>query len=69
MNSVTITRFVAKSEIRRWPVLGTLVTRAGTLYIDRGNRRDAARINLNMAKALVGLHRTHILPGSGLPSP
>ena len=52
LNSVTITRFVAKSEIRRWPVLGTLVTRAGTLYIDRGNRRDAARINLNMAKAL-----------------
>lgn len=52
LNSVTLTRFVAKSEIRRWPLIGTLVTRAGTLYIDRGNRRDAARINQHMAKAM-----------------
>ncbi|MFO1233722.1 MAG: lysophospholipid acyltransferase family protein [Rivihabitans pingtungensis] len=52
LNSVTLTRFVAKSEIRRWPLIGTLVTRAGTLYIERGNRRDAARINQHMAKAM-----------------
>lgn len=52
LNSVTLTRFVAKSEIRRWPLIGTLVTRVGTLYIERGSRRDAARINQNMARAM-----------------
>ena len=27
-------RFVSKSELRDWPVLGTMATGAGTLYID-----------------------------------
>lgn len=34
--------FVAKAEVRRWPVIGWLCTRAGTLYIERG-KRSAAR--------------------------
>jgi 1-acyl-sn-glycerol-3-phosphate acyltransferase len=34
--------FVAKSEIRSWPVVGWLCTLVGTLYIERG-RRAAAR--------------------------
>ncbi|MDO4906089.1 MAG: lysophospholipid acyltransferase family protein [Lautropia sp.] len=31
--------FVAKAEIRRWPLVGRLVSQAGTLYIERGKRR------------------------------
>lgn len=38
-------RFVAKSEVRRWPVIGWLSARTGTLFIERGSRRHAARIN------------------------
>lgn len=38
-------RFVAKSEIGRWPLLGALVTRAGTLYIERGRRHAVAGTN------------------------
>jgi 1-acyl-sn-glycerol-3-phosphate acyltransferase len=38
-------RFVAKSEIGRWPLLGALVTLAGTLYIVRGRRHAVAAIN------------------------
>ncbi len=34
--------FIAKSEIRDWPVVGWLCTRVGTLYIERG-KRSAAR--------------------------
>lgn len=30
--------FIAKSEIRSWPVIGTLVSASGTLFIERGNR-------------------------------
>lgn len=45
-------RFVSKDEVRRWFLLGTLATRAGTLYIQRGNRRDTARILQTVAQAL-----------------
>lgn len=38
-------RFVAKAEISRWPLLGTLVTRVGTLYIERGRRHAVAAMN------------------------
>ncbi|WP_081413009.1 lysophospholipid acyltransferase family protein [Chitinilyticum aquatile] len=39
INSSSPCRFVAKSEIRHWPLIGKLVTFAGTLYIERGSRR------------------------------
>ncbi|WP_416246383.1 lysophospholipid acyltransferase family protein [Castellaniella sp.] len=38
LNSVRTTSFVAKSDIRRWPVIGLLVAWAGTLFIDRRHR-------------------------------
>jgi 1-acyl-sn-glycerol-3-phosphate acyltransferase len=45
-------RFVSKSEVRHWPVLGTLATGAGTLYIEREKRRDAMRVVHHMAESL-----------------
>jgi 1-acyl-sn-glycerol-3-phosphate acyltransferase len=44
--------FVAKSEIRDWPVVGDLVRRVGTLFIERGSRRHARRTNERIAAAL-----------------
>lgn len=44
--------FVAKSEIRSWPVLGWLAEKAGTLFIERGRRHDTARINQALSQAL-----------------
>lgn len=35
-------RFLSKSEIARWPVIGYLASRAGTLYIRRGQGARAA---------------------------
>src|SRR5258708_1767590 len=35
--------FVAKSEVRSWPVVGWLCTLVGTLYIERGKRSAAVR--------------------------
>ncbi|WP_081987101.1 lysophospholipid acyltransferase family protein [Methylotenera sp. G11] len=43
INSVIALRFIAKSEIRNWPVFGYLVSRANTLFIDRSRKRDAKR--------------------------
>lgn len=45
-------RFVSKSEVRHWPLIGTLATGAGTLYIERASRRDALRVVHQMAASL-----------------
>jgi 1-acyl-sn-glycerol-3-phosphate acyltransferase len=45
-------RFVSKSNVRHWPVLGMLSTGAGSLYIERERRRDAMRLVHHMAEAL-----------------
>ncbi len=45
-------RFVSKSDIRDWPLVGTLATGAGTLYIERTSRKDALRMVKDMADAL-----------------
>ena len=46
IDAVRPTSFIAKSDIRRWPVIGLLVAWAGTLFIDRRQRhavREAGR--------------------------
>jgi 1-acyl-sn-glycerol-3-phosphate acyltransferase len=45
VSSVRSTRFIAKSEVRDWPVAGWIAERAGTLFVRRARRRDTARIN------------------------
>ncbi len=52
LNAVIPMRFVAKSEVRRWPVIGWLCARAQTLFIERGKARSAARINVQLVKLL-----------------
>lgn len=44
--------FVAKSEIRRWPFVGFLCHRAGTLFIERGRHSSAKRTNGVIAAAI-----------------
>ena len=38
-------RFIAKSEIRDWPIAGWLCDKAGTIFIRRTRRSDTAKIN------------------------
>lgn len=45
VSGVRPTRFIAKSEIRDWPIAGWIAERAGTIFIRRERRRDTARIN------------------------
>lgn len=52
MNAAHPSRFVSKADARHWPVLGALITGAGTLYIERENRRDAMRVVHRMTDAL-----------------
>jgi 1-acyl-sn-glycerol-3-phosphate acyltransferase len=45
-------RFVSKSDVKHWPLIGTLVAGAGTLFIERESKRDALRVVHQMADAL-----------------
>lgn len=52
MHAARHCRFVSKSEVKHWPLIGTLATGAGTLYIERDKRRDALRVVHHMAESL-----------------
>ena len=62
ISSVRSTRFVAKSEIRDWPLAGWVVERAGTLFLRRDRRRDMARINELVHAALAEGDRVGLFP-------
>ncbi len=52
INAAQPARFVAKAEIRNWPIVGWLCERAGTIFIHRTKRSDTARINEEMRAVL-----------------
>ena len=52
MHAARHCRFVSKSDVQGWPLIGTLATAAGTLYIERSSRRDALRMVRAMQEAL-----------------
>ena len=52
IGSVRHTRFIAKSEIRDWPLAGWLAEKSGTIFIRRARRHDTARINALVHDAL-----------------
>jgi 1-acyl-sn-glycerol-3-phosphate acyltransferase len=55
-------RFVAKSEIRGWPVIGWLIARQGTLFVERARRHDTARINGSVHEALAKGYCVAVFP-------
>ena len=56
------TRFVAKAEIRSWPVIGRLSRNVGTLFIERTKRSDTRRINQHISNVLTAGDRVTIFP-------
>ncbi|MEZ6013600.1 MAG: lysophospholipid acyltransferase family protein [Planctomycetota bacterium] len=45
-------RFLAKSEVAGWPVLGFLARTTGTLFVDRSRKRDLTRVNDEVRRVL-----------------
>jgi 1-acyl-sn-glycerol-3-phosphate acyltransferase len=52
LSSLTPALFVAKREVKTWPVFGWLSSCGGTLFIDRERRHDVARLNLEIKQVL-----------------
>ncbi|MFS2215018.1 lysophospholipid acyltransferase family protein [Telluria sp. Tellsp104] len=62
VNALFPSRFVAKSEVRRWPLVGTLCAWAGTIFIARASPRDMRRTMAVMAAALGNGERVVVFP-------
>lgn len=45
LNSCRTTAFVAKKEIKDWPIVGRLVAQAGTIFVDRSSRAAMRGVN------------------------
>jgi 1-acyl-sn-glycerol-3-phosphate acyltransferase len=72
VHTVNAARFVAKSEVGTWPIIGTIAARFGTVFLERGSFRAAARTVGTLAQALCDGHAVAVFPesttstGSGL---
>jgi len=62
INALYPCRFVAKSEIRDWPLAGWLVAKAGTVFIARGNKRELRNIFKGLVHALQEGQRVAFFP-------
>lgn len=62
INSLQPCRFVAKSDIRDWPLLGWLCDKAGTIFIARGRQRDVRRIYEGLVASIHAGERIAFFP-------
>jgi 1-acyl-sn-glycerol-3-phosphate acyltransferase len=62
LNAVAGSRFVAKSEVRAWPIVGSTAARHGTFFLVRRSFRDAARVKDAIATALRAGDRVAVFP-------
>jgi 1-acyl-sn-glycerol-3-phosphate acyltransferase len=62
INAAQPSRFVAKSEIRDWPIAGWLCEAAGTIFVRRSKRSDTTRINNEIQVALAEGDTVAIFP-------
>jgi len=62
IHSLHPSHFVAKAEIRSWPLAGWLAQKAGTVFISRGSRRDLRHIFKGLVHSLQQGERVAFFP-------
>ncbi|MGW5052036.1 lysophospholipid acyltransferase family protein [Actinokineospora sp. NPDC004072] len=62
LNAVRPMRAMAKTDVRSWPVLGTLIARAGTVFLDRGSLRKLPAAVDELAGVLRGGSMVYVCP-------
>ncbi len=62
IDSLAPASFAAKSEIASWPLAGTLVGRAGTVFIERGRRHAVHGVILRMGEKMQAGLRAAVFP-------
>lgn len=62
INALTPSAFVAKAEVRRWPLLGWLAARNDTVFLQRGSRGHIAVVNREIGALLQGERNVAVFP-------
>jgi 1-acyl-sn-glycerol-3-phosphate acyltransferase len=62
LNTIQPARFIAKAELKRWPLVGLMISGCGTLFIERERRRDAHRVNDHAREVLAAGDTIAIFP-------
>lgn len=60
--------FIAKSDIKNWPVLGWMIATSGILFIDRSRRMDVKRANDEISRSIADTQGLILFP-EGTTSP
>ncbi|MGB9092662.1 MAG: lysophospholipid acyltransferase family protein [Gallionella sp.] len=50
LNAIHPSRFIAKSEVSDWPVIGWLTRRCGTVFIERARRNNTSKVNRQITR-------------------
>lgn len=62
INAVAPSRFIAKADIARWPLVGALVGRVGTIFLERGRRHAVHDALQKVAVELGDRRRVAVFP-------
>ena len=62
IDSIAPASFAAKAEIASWPLVGLLVSRVGTVYVERGRRHAVHGVIQRMGEKLREGHRAAVFP-------
>ena len=65
IHSQRVVHFVAKSEISRWPMIGWMARRAGTIYHRRGNTDSLAAVAQLMVERMRAGESVGVFPEGG----
>lgn len=65
IHSQRVVHFVAKSEISRWPLIGWMARRAGTIYHRRGNTDSLNAVAQMMGQRMRGQDSVGVFPEGG----
>ena len=62
INAFRRVRFVAKAEVRQWPIVGWLAARAGTTFIRRSRSYELTRVAKTVSRSLRKGHCVALFP-------
>jgi 1-acyl-sn-glycerol-3-phosphate acyltransferase len=62
LNSLLPSRFVAKQEVRKWPVFGWLARQAGTVFVRRDRKMETGVMNNRLAELIRHGERLAVFP-------
>ncbi len=68
ITGITGSVFVAKAEMRKWPIFGFFMATIGMVFVDRGKLSDIKRVNAEVTKSLEKGYGITVFP-EGTTSP